>query len=151
MLGASCAGSKPGNDFVEDQEHPVAIADLPQAAQKAIRRGHEAHGDEIPDGRGARERDGVDLAIEQHPVHVVLAISIGAPRNRTIGNHIDNVCARLAQLVGQTVAGDVRARQEDALSLEASGCLQRVEKRVGAEFSRGEIDPNAIAVEPRRR
>ena len=36
------------------------------------------HRDEVADGRGARERDGVDLAVEQHPVDVGRACPIGA-------------------------------------------------------------------------
>ena len=73
--------------------------------------------------------DRVDLPVEEHPVDVVIALAVGAGGERAIGRDVDHVRARRTQLVGQHVAGDVGARQQEPLALEWPELPQRLDER----------------------
>ena len=65
------------------------------------------HRDEVPDGRGARERHRVDLPIEQHAVDVFL-LPLGAADDGAIRRDLDDLGACLAQLVCRAAPGRCR-------------------------------------------
>ena len=76
---------------------------------------------EVLDRAGARERDRVDLAIEQHPVDVVIGVALAAAEHRPVGRDLADLGAGVAQLVGEHLARDVGARQQDARALQIAG------------------------------
>ena len=109
------------------------------------------HGDEIPDRRGARERDRIDLAVEQHAVDVRLAVPIDPRRDRPVRGDVEHERARLAQLVGEQIARDVRPRQQEALALDVAGRLERLDDRLGPELGRRQVDADAVTRDARGR
>ena len=63
---------------------------------------------------------GVDLAVEQHPVDVLIAVALAAAEHRPVGRDLGDVGARVAQLVREHFARDVGARQQEARALQSS-------------------------------
>ena len=95
------------------------------------------HRDEVPDRRRARERHRVDLPVEQHAVDVLVAVAVGARRHRPVGGDVEDVGAGLAQLVREQVAGDVGARQQEALALQVAPVALSASTTASARNSAG--------------
>jgi hypothetical protein len=101
--------------------------------------------DEVPDRGRARERDRVDLPVEQHAVDVLVGIAVRAREQRAIGDDLHHVGAGGAQLVGQQFARDVGARKQDAHPLQPRvEPRERRHDRFRAVLFRRQIDPDAV-------
>ena len=75
--------------------------------------------DEVPHRRRAGERHGVDLALEQQLVDVGIAFALRLGGERAVGDDVGDQGAGLAQIVGQHLARDLGAREQDLGALAA--------------------------------
>jgi len=62
--------------------------------------------------------------------------------------NLDDLCAVLAQLVGNDLAADVGMRQQDLLAGEVACLGQRVDERFRAIFRRHHVELEAVLREP---
>ena len=95
-----------GRDRSDRRDDGRSAADRRPARRPAARRS-------FCTADGARERHDVDRALEQHPVDVRLALAFGVRHDRAVGDHFGHLGAVLPQFLGDHLASDVGARQQD--------------------------------------